>query len=248
MDNFEVEPVEKKFDKKSLVWNILTVLVMLAILLVGYYILTVYKNPSSPLNPFPPVSLPTLYQTETATATILLQPATWTPTITKPPEASRTKAPTWTLLPEMVTPTATDTPGITPTVPTPTFTTTSMPASVVITYTSSTETHPDKACNWLGVAGKVIGTDGKPLINQYIQMGGTLDAKGINYLTLSSSAPVYGASGFEFVLSDHTISSSQSLWVQLFDGNFRPLTNKILFDTFTDCGKNLVMITFTKTR
>jgi hypothetical protein len=148
----------------------------------------------------------------------------------------------------MVTPTATDTPGITPTVPTPTFTATSMPASVEITYSSSTETHPDKACNWLGVAGKVIGTDGKPLINQYIQMGGTLDGKGINYLTLSSSAPVYGASGFEFVVSDHTISSSQSLWVQLFDGNFRPLTNKVLFDTFTDCGKNLVMITFTKTR
>jgi hypothetical protein len=98
------------------------------------------------------------------------------------------------------------------------------------------------------VAGKVIGTDGKPLINQYIQMGGTLDGKGINYLTLSSSAPVYGASGFEFVVSDHTISSSQSLWVQLFDGNFRPLTNKVLFDTFNDCGKNLVMITFTKTR
>jgi hypothetical protein len=249
MDTFELKPEKKKVNRKSLVWNFLTVIVLLGIFCVGFYFLSIFNNPKSFLNPFPPAQVPTLFQTTTPTPTILLQPATWTPTITDTPEASRTKAPTWTLLPEMVTPTDTLTPGITPTISTTqTSAVTSMPASAVITYEPSTDFHADKGCKWLGVAGKVLGTDGKPVLNQYIQMGGILDAKGINYLTLSSTASIYGAAGFEFVLSDHPIASSQSLWIQLFDNNFKPLTNKIPFDTFADCAKNLVMVTFTTTR
>jgi len=248
MDNFEFKPEESKVNRTPLIWNILTVLIVLGILGVGFYYLSIFANPNSPLNPFPPASIPTLYQTATFTSTWIQQPATWTPTNTIPPEASRTKAPTWTLLPEMVTPSVTLTPGITSTESTQTITATTMPASAVVTYIPSTNFHPDKGCNWLGVGGKVLGTDGKPLINQYIQMGGTLDAKSINFLTLSSTASIYGASGFEFVLSDHTIASSQTLWIQLFDINFKPMTNKIYFDTYTDCARNLVMFTFTKTR
>ena len=248
MDNFELKPEESKPNRTSLIWDVLTVLVVLGILGVGYFYLSIFTNPGSALNPFPPASVPTFYQTATFTPTILQQPATWTPTITVSPEASRTKAPTWTLLPEMVTPTETLTPGITSTVATQTITATAMPASAAVTYIPSTNFHPDKGCNWLGVGGKVLGTDGKPLINQYIQMGGTLDTKSINFLTLSSTATIYGASGFEFVLDDHPVASSQTLWIQLFDINFKPLTNKIYFDTYTDCAKNLVMFTFTKTR
>ena len=248
MDNFEFKPEESKVNRTPLIWNILTVLIVLGILGVGFYYLSIFINPNSPLNPFPPASIPTLYQTATFTSTWIQQPATWTPTNTIPPEASRTKAPTWTLLPEMVTPSETPTPGITSTESPQTITATTMPASAVVTYIPSTNFHPDKGCNWLGVGGKVLGTDGKPLINQYIQMGGTLDAKSINYLTLSSTASIYGASGFEFVLSDHTIASSQTLWIQLFDINFKPMTNKIYFDTYVDCARNLVMFTFTKTR
>ena len=248
MDNFEFKPEESKVNRTPLIWNILTVLIVLGILGVGFYYLSIFANPNSPLNPFPPASIPTLYQTATFTSTWIQQPATWTPTNTIPPEASRTKAPTWTLLPEMVTPSVTLTPGITSTESTQTITATTMPASAVVTYIPSTNFHPDKGCNWLGVGGKVLGTDGKPLINQYIQMGGTLDAKSINFLTLSSTASIYGASGFEFVLSDHTIASSQTLWIQLFDINFKPMTNKIYFDTYTDCARNLMMFTFTKMR
>ena len=247
MDNFELKP-DQKVSRKPLVWNILTVLVLLGILGVGYFLLSIYTNPNSPLNPFPPALLPTSYQTDTPTATIIQQPSTWTPTVTVQPIASRTKAPTWTLLPEMITPSATQTPTITATEPTPTITSTAMPASVAITYRPSTDIHADKGCNWLGVAGKVLGTDGKPLAFQEIQMGGTLEGKVISYLTVSGTASAYGASGFEFVLSDHTVASSQFLWIQLLDNTARPLTNKIYFDTYTDCAKNLVMVTFTKTR
>ena len=248
MDYFELKPEESKDNRSPLVWNILTVIVLLGILGVGILYLLIFANPGSPLNPFPPAWIPTSYQTATFTNTWIPQPATWTPTNTIPPEPSRTKAPTWTLLPEMVTPSETQTPGMTSTVSTQTIPATAMPASAVITYIPSTNFHPDKGCNWLGVGGKVLGTDGKPLINQYIQLGGTLDTKSINFLTLSSTASIYGASGFEFVLSNHTIASSQTLWIQLFDINFKPVTNKIYFDTYADCARNLVTVIFTRTR
>lgn len=248
MDNFELKPEESNVNRTPLVWNILTGLVLLGILGVGFYYLSIFTNPNSPLNPFPPAWMPTSYQTATFTNTWIQQPATWTPTITIPPEASRTKAPTWTLLPEMVTPSETQTPGITSTASIQTITATAMPASAVITYIPSTNFHPDKGCNWLGVGGKVLGTDGKPLINQYIQMGGTLNTKSITLLTLSSTAPIYGASGFEFVLSNHAIASSHTLWIQLFDIKNNPLTDKIYFDTYADCARNLVTIVFTRTR
>ena len=248
MDNFELKP-EKKVNRKPLVWNILTVIVLLGILCVGLLLPVNLYQSQLALQSLPSHVLPTLYQTATPTATIIQQPSTWTPTETVQPIASRTKAPTWTLLPEMITPSDTQTPTITSTQPTSTITSTAMPASAEITYRPSTDIHATTGCNWLGVGGKVLGTDGKPLAFQEIQMGGTLDGKVISFLTVSGTAPVYGASGFEFVLlNDHTIASSQTLWIQLLDNTARPLTNKIYFDTFTDCAKNLVMIIFTKTR
>jgi hypothetical protein len=248
MDNFDFNPERKTTRKSPVIWNILTIIVLLGVLGLGFYFLTVFTNPNSPLNPFPPPALPTLYQTPTTTATIIQQPATWTPTITIQPTASRTKVPTWTLLPEMITASATEPPVNTSTGPASSITTTAMPASWEINYIPSTDYHQSSGCNWLGVAGKVIGTDGKPLAFQEIQMGGTLNGNTISRLTVSGAASAYGASGFEFVLSDHTIASTQTLWIQLLDNTAQPLTNRIFFDTFADCGKNLTMVIFTKTR
>jgi len=244
MDNFELKPDRKVF-WKSLVWNFLTMVVLLVSCFLVYFFLSIFNNPNSPLNPFPPASLPTLYQTFTPTSTIIPREATWTPTATTQPSPSRTKAPTWTLLPQLITP---PTSTITPTEPTPTTTSTSMPVSAAITYVASTAFHPDKNCNWMGVAGKVVGTDGKPLQFQEIQLGGTLDGKTISFLTLSGTAPLYGTAGFELVLSDHPVASTQTLWIQLLDNTAKPLTNKIYFDTKDGCTQNLVMVVFTKTR
>ena len=249
MDNFDLIPeTKKKVNRKPLVWNLLTVLALLAACGLAYYFLMVFINPNSALNPLPPAALPTRYQTATVTSTVIPLPPTWTPSATIIPEPSRTKAPTWTLLPEMITPSVTITPTITATEPTPTITTTTMPATAAITYAASTTIHTDQGCTWLGVGGKVVGTDGKPLTFQEIKMGGMLDGKAIDFLTVSGTAQAYGTAGFEFVLSDHTIASTQTLWIQLLDNTATALTNRIFFDTYTDCSKNLVMVVFTKTR
>jgi hypothetical protein len=123
-----------------------------------------------------------------------------------------------------------------------------MPASAQITYTASTDFHPDKNCDWSGVAGKVLGSDGTPLKFLVIQLGGTLDEQNISFLTSSGDAPAYGQSGFEFILGDHPIASTQTLWIQLLDNTSKPLTEKIYFDTYNECTQNLVMVTFTKIR
>ncbi len=95
MDNFEMK-AEPKIKRKPVIWNILTILVLLGACYLAYYFFTIFINPNSPYNPFPPVALPTLYQTSTFTPTIIPKPATWTPTPTVSPVPSRTKAPTWT--------------------------------------------------------------------------------------------------------------------------------------------------------
>ncbi|MCX6035129.1 MAG: hypothetical protein NTV38_09155, partial [Chloroflexi bacterium] len=73
----ELKP-ERMVNRKPLVWNLLTVGVLLGICCLAYYFLTIFNNPNSPLNPFPPAPLPTLYQTVTPTSTIILREATWT--------------------------------------------------------------------------------------------------------------------------------------------------------------------------
>ncbi len=247
MDEFALKP-ERKINKKSLLWNILTVVMLLGVCCLSYVFLSIFINPYSPYNPYPPTPLPTRFITETPTITIQPPDATWTGTPTIEPSPTRTRAPTWTLLPEMITPTTTETPTATPTEGTPTVTNTPMPASAEIKYDPSTSIHPDLACNWMGVGGKVVKSSGDVLPFQTIQLGGTLDGQTISRMTLSGNAPAYGTSGFEFVLSDHPIASTQTLWIQLFDNNGKPLTDKIYFDTYDDCEQNLVTITFTKNR
>jgi cytoskeletal protein RodZ len=250
MDNFELKPEKSTRPAKRsfLIWNLLTVVVLLSVCCLAYYFLTIFQNPGSVLNPFPPQPTITVYRTETSTATIRPLEPTWTYTPTIAPSPTRTKAPTWTLLPEMITPTITKTPTITPTEGTPTITNTPMPASAEITYQASTTIHADSACKWLGVGGEVFDKAGKPVAFQTVQLGGTLNGKAVSDVKVSGNAAAYGVSGFEFVLGDLPIASTQTLWIQLFDNTGKALTEKIYFDTFTDCNQNLVMVKFTKTR
>ena len=244
MDNFELIP-EKKTKRKPIVWNILTILVVLAICGLAYLFLTIFMNPYAAYNPFPPKALPTKYQTPTPTATIILQPPTWTPSLTTSPLPTRTKAPTWTPVSMLITPSDTPTITDTPIADTATITPTPMPASAVVTYVASTTIHADLACNWAGVGGTVLDANQKPLLFQTVHLGGTLNGKDVGLDAISGDSPAYGTSGFELKMADTPVASTHTVWIQLFANNGTPLTDKIYFDTFTDCSKNLVNIVFT---
>jgi len=249
MDNFELKPEPKAKKRTPIVWIILTIFTLLGSCSLAYYFFTIYSNPYSPFNPFPPVAIPTLYQTITPTNTIIPLPPTWTPTPTNRPYPSLAKPPTGTPYRGTATSTVTETLVTTLTEGTMTVTPTPMPASAEFSYLASTSIHAELACNWMGVGGKVLDIDGNPLRSQTVQLGGTLNNKPVDRIMLSGNVPGYdGTSGFEFVLGDHPIASTQELWIQLIDNAGKPLTEKISFDTFDDCQKNLVMVVFTKTR
>jgi hypothetical protein len=65
---------------KDGIWNLLTVLVLLATLLLLIIFASIFADPQSALNPFPPPTLPARLQFPTATATLRGLPPTWTPT------------------------------------------------------------------------------------------------------------------------------------------------------------------------
>lgn len=102
-------------------WDILAIILLVALVMVGVIFLQIFIDPYSPVNPFPPEKLPEVIQLPTATNTPRVLPPTWTPTA--PISGQGTLRPSSTLPPTatgFVLPTATYT-------PTPTFTPTKTP-------------------------------------------------------------------------------------------------------------------------
>jgi len=178
----------------------------------------------------------------TATITPLPLPATYTATNTIQPSPTDTPLPTWTLIPSFTpfiigsTTTATLEAGSGP------------PFEATLTHVGSDYYHPDAGCNWMGVAGQAVDMNNSPVLYLTIHISGTLGGKFIEYFSLTGTAPNYGQAGFEFVLADKTIASTDSLWIQLVDQQNLPLTEKINLTTYDDCSKNLIMVRFKKVR
>lgn len=120
---------------KLAVWDILAIFTLVAMCVMGLIFIQILANPYSPINPFPPVSLPATIVLPSTTATLRSLPATWTP------DGEGIVAPRSSLAPSQTavftstgfvlasfTPSATITP--TPTItrtPTPTYTRTNTP-------------------------------------------------------------------------------------------------------------------------
>jgi hypothetical protein len=60
----------------GLVWNILTIVVLVAVVLLVVVFGLIFANPYLPLNPFPPEQVPALLDLPTATPTLKQMPAT----------------------------------------------------------------------------------------------------------------------------------------------------------------------------
>ena len=106
--------------------------------------------------------------------------------------------------------------------------------------------HTDAACDWLGVAGQVFGEDDSPQINLVLVIKGTLGQTSIDMTGVTGipEADIYGPGGYEIVLADEPLQSEGSLSIQVFDLEGTALSEPVAFDTYADCGKNLVVINF----
>lgn len=244
MDNFDFDekPAKRTSNSRLGLWDVLSILVLLATLCLGGYFFLVFTNPNTPFNPLPP--LPTLAGFPTATITPIQFEPTWTPTqvdVTITP----TLLPTITLQPSptsfsLVPPTKT--PKASPTPSAPFSATINAIASTIIPHLA------DQACNWQGVGGTVDDSNSSPIVGMVVRLVGTLNGQPINLTTVSGVSPDYGKSGFEFVLGTTPVASNNTLYVQLLDQAGLPLANNVYITTYKDCGKNLILVRFKKNR
>jgi hypothetical protein len=102
--------------------------------------------------------------------------------------------------------------------------------------------HSELGCNWLGVAGQVLNQDDHPINHLIVEVGGSLEGSEFLGIGLTGLATDYGSGGYEIVLADHVVDSSRTMWIQIHDITGKDLSNKIFFDTFDDCERNLVLI------
>jgi hypothetical protein len=252
MDRFdyldEPSPAQKVL---NLILNVLTGLLLLATVCVASVVLTIFFNPRSALNPFPPSTLPPPVALPSATVTPRsVLPPTWTPSPTIPPSATVTAGPT-------DTPRPTETPFL---IFTPTDTPEGAASETQTAYRfsvgpntpvgmSSLPFHPEAGCNWLGVAGQVFDLSGAAVTGQQVALGGALAGKPVDKLTLTGLTTAYGNPGYyEFVLGDAVVKSSKTIWVQLLDQAGLPMSERVYFETTEDCEKNLIVVNFKQVR
>lgn len=224
------------------VWNALTLFVWMGIAIVIVYMVMVYQNPQSFLNPFQPVAAE-----PTPVAQIYLP--WWTETPTPAAAAGQeqdagTPEPTSTPTPT-VTPTTTPTEGPSPTATIHSaypFILRSEPASLA----GSTFFGSDH-CK-LTVAGQAYDLAGAPMTGITVMLTGYFKGETLYQVGLTGTALQYGQAGFEFVVADETGKSSGSIYVQLFDQALVPLSERIALDTYDDCSQNLILLHFRQVR
>ncbi len=244
--NHEVSAPEHSGRQKDLLWNVLTIFVLLGALLACVFQLVIFTNPHTALNPLPPPDVPLALVLPSSTPTPKVLPPTWTPT---PPE---TATPTITPPVAVLGGEAVEvTPGPAEITPEATEKSNSLYAFNVVGEVKAVDGtifRPEHACKWLGVAGQAFDLQNRPATGITVQVGGSLGRSYIDLISLTGTAVWYGPSGFEVFLSDVPTSTENSLWVRLMDQSGLPLSGKIYFNTSDDCAKNLVVINFRQVR
>ena len=236
--DFEEEPIKRQAPKLNIL-DCCSVLVVLATVVIGGFMLYVFINPSSPVNPlYPRLPTPFLFPTPTITP-IQLEP-TWTPTFVEASETP-TLAPTITLQPSptgfsLVPPTRTPSPSPTA----------KAPYGATITSIPSTIIHPDLGCGWFGIGGSVTDAKNAPVLYMTLRLSGSLDGNVINSITVSGTALDYGPSGFEFKLGTAPVASDKLLTLQLLDQDGVPQASNVYLVTYNDCKRNLILVRFKK--
>jgi len=124
-----------------------------------------------------------------------------------------------------------------PTTPTPT------PAPT-FPFTASVGLGPSDDCGWAGLVGEVEDREGEPLEGYPIHVWGP----GLETIVLSGSAPAYGPSGWEVVITDTGGPISGTWFVQLHQYNVYhhhpPLSAIVRVELPGTCSESLVTIGF----
>ncbi len=194
--------------------ELLTILIVIAILLTCLCYATIFFNPRVVFNPFPPAT-PTPLRTSTPTFTPTMPP-TWTPTHT--PTNTPTPTPTFTSTPTW---TATFTPTWTPT-PTFTFTPTPIPPPTNTPLPPPYQWRSMAAgpyCTWTGVFGTVFDQNELPMGGVQLQLVGENGWQ-------SPIVTTDGGGRYEITIQNGPIQGTWFVWIL---ENGKPASDKIGF-------------------
>ena len=104
--------------------------------------------------------------------------------------------------------------------------------------------YPDVGCNWMGIAGQVFNKAGSPMENVVVVAEGSVGNSPLEQISLTSLASAYGPGGYELPLADHTIESSNIIYLSIYDLDGKLLSQPLPIETFDDCEKNLIVVNF----
>ena len=247
------EELQKSISKDTIL-NILTSIITVLIVAIIFFQVAIFLNPFVSFNPFPPYQLPEALVLEmpdpTATSTIGNSNPTSTITI-QPTEQ--------VIVTQIIFPTATGNETFiegTPVLETQSVPPTEVPFNGIYAFElqndvnaiESTIFKPNYGCEWSGVAGQVFDLQGRPVMGVRVWLRGTYNYQYIDILSLTLESSPYGPSGFEFTLGDEPVDSFGNLSIQLLDQANIPISDRIYFDTFADCSKNLIIMNFKQIR
>jgi len=240
----------KKSKQRSLdgLWNFMSLITLLILFGVISILVTLYLNPYADFNPFPPIDLPEAIVLPTPTEIPVNLPDLSTEIPEEETENTPIVLPTATA--EIVFQEGTPVAEETPMAPTET------PFVGYYSFKIQNEANaingeifkPDLGCGWAGVAGQVFDLQGRPVKGIRVWLRGSLNGYQVDMLGLTLDSSPYGPSGFEFTLADSPVASSGKLYVQLLDQAGIPISDKVYFDTYADCEKNLILINFKQVR
>ena len=241
MSKYNYEDSAPKRKARLDIWDMLSIATLLLTLCIGVYFVAIFISPESSFNPFQASLIIDPNAPPTSTITPVPLPATYTATPFAVVTETPTLFPTITLEPSatllsLVTPTDTPTPTRAP----------KAPFSATVTQIASTIIHPEAGCNWQGIGGTVVYANNTDMLRITIRLVGSYNGKSKNELTVSSIAPAYGKSGYEFFLGTVPINAKGDLTLQLLDQAGLPLSDAIDIDLSKDCSKNLVLVRFKK--
>jgi hypothetical protein len=247
-----VERVKKPIPDKT--WNRLSAILLVVTIMIGFIMVSIFVNPHTSLNPFPPVVIPprVVIPSPTPTQTSTDIPtATYTPQPTETPYPTNTPEPSETPVPDTPVPVIATDASITtlPGTIYPTLKATTSAYSFIVqpgspAAVSSSIMRPDGGCQWMGVGGQVVDMQGAPIVGLRVQLYGSLHGKIKAITSLTGTVDRYGPAGYEITISDFPTSTTHTLWLQLFNQAGGALSDKVYFDTYSGCEKNLIVIHF----
>jgi len=104
--------------------------------------------------------------------------------------------------------------------------------------------HPDKGCNWMGVAGQVLDSSGNPIKNLVVIAEGVLQGQDLLQVDITGLHDAYGPGGYEIELGSSAVATTNMIYITIYDLDGNVLSSPVSIATRADCNQNVLILNF----